>query len=269
MLAADATELLRLCGICRPDAVIVDAVAGQDTATAALLERLRAVAGQPAVLLLVEQNSALRAVDRGTPVHLVLRADCLMALADVLNRLPEAGSAHATPLHPAVPALLTERELDVLRLLSLGCRSTEVGSILGVSARTVENHKRRIFAKLGVHGETQAVASVIRLGLLRQPAVHSPARLTPRESEIIELAAAGHSVKQTARVLNISVKTVESIQSHLFSKLGVRGRTGAVAAVYRRDETGTGLAAGAGAATSTGAATGTIAGAGTATSTGT
>jgi DNA-binding CsgD family transcriptional regulator len=110
---------------------------------------------------------------------------------------------------------------------------------------------------------------VIRLGLLRQQAVHSPARLTPRESEIIELAAAGHSVKQTARVLNISVKTVESIQSHLFSKLGVRGRTGAVAAVYRCDETGTSLAAGTSAATSTGAATGTIAGAGTATSTGT
>jgi DNA-binding NarL/FixJ family response regulator len=136
--------------------------------------------------------------------------------------------------HPTSPTrgLLTCRELDVLRQLSHGRRSSQVGAQLGVSARTVENHKRRIFAKLGVHSETQAVAEAIRLGLLRGRPPARWARLTPRETEILELAAAGHSVKQTARVLNISIKTVESIQSHLFRKLGVSGRTGAVAAVY-------------------------------------
>jgi DNA-binding CsgD family transcriptional regulator len=125
----------------------------------------------------------------------------------------------------------------VLRLLSLGHRSLEIGSALGVSAHTVENHKRRIFAKLDARSETQAVAEAIRLGLVRRPPVRRTARLTPRESEIINLAAAGNSVKQTARALNISVKTVESIQSNLFRKLGVSGRTGAVAAVYGREQT--------------------------------
>jgi len=231
VLAADSAELLRLCGTVRLDAVIADAVSGQDTAS--LLDRLRAVAGQAAVVLLVEQGSVLQPADRCGPDQPVLRADCLMTLADALDRLPDPASALTSP---RTAALLTGRELDVLRLLSLGRRSPEVGAILGVSAHTVENHKRRIFAKLDVHGETQAVAEAIRLGLLRQPPLRGSARLTPREFEIIELAAAGRSVKQTARALNISVKTVESIQSHLFCKLGVRGRTGAVAAVYGRED---------------------------------
>lgn len=160
----------------------------------------------------------------------------------VLDALASRPPAHAPPAaeaadveRAAVP--LTGRELDVLRLLSLGRRSLEIGSVLGVSAHTVENHKRRIFAKLGARSETQAVAEAIRRGLVRRPPAVRTARLTPRESEIINLAAAGNSVKQTARALNISVKTVESIQSHLFRKLGVSGRTGAVAAVYGREET--------------------------------
>jgi DNA-binding CsgD family transcriptional regulator len=144
---------------------------------------------------------------------------------------------------------LTARELDVLRLLSLGRRSTEVGELLGVSARTVENHKRRIFAKLDVHGETQAVAEGIRRGLLRQAPSSRAPRLTARESEIISLAAAGNSVKQTARVLNISVKTVESIQTHLYRKLGVSSRTGAVAAVYGCGDTRLARSFGAGGST--------------------
>ena len=163
-----------------------------------------------------------------------------------------AGPNHSPPDEPApnttapapngtasvdpAPCTLTGRELDVLRLLSFGHRSLEIGSVLGVSAHTVENHKRRIFAKLGARSETQAVAEAIRLGLVRRPPGRRAARLTPRESEIIHLAAAGNSVKQTARALNISVKTVESIQSHLFRKLGVSGRTGAVAMMYGREE---------------------------------
>lgn len=147
-----------------------------------------------------------------------------------------AATSPQTPQAAPATTPLTSRELDVLRLLSLGRRSLEIGSVLGVSAHTVENHKRRIFAKLGARSETQAVAEALRRGLVRRPPAPGAARLTPRESEIINLAAAGNSVKQTARALNISVKTVESIQSHLFRKLGVSGRTGAVAVVYGRDE---------------------------------
>jgi DNA-binding NarL/FixJ family response regulator len=53
--------------------------------------------------------------------------------------------------------------------------------------------------------------------------------LTARECDILRSGAQGHSIRQTARLLGIAPKTVENIQTHLFRKLGVRNRAGAVA----------------------------------------
>ncbi len=206
--------------------------------------RLRVIVQSPDPL----SRELIAGLLRGHP-----RVGVVLLAADEAQQAADLRCDHACCLPDAVvvDTPLTARELDVLRLLSLGRRSTEVGELLGVSARTVENHKRRIFAKLDVHGETQAVAEGIRRGLLRRQPASRPARLTARESEIISLAAAGSSVKQTARALNISVKTVESIQSHLFRKLGVSSRTGAVAAVYGRDDARPARSAGAGGPTQT------------------
>jgi DNA-binding NarL/FixJ family response regulator len=68
----------------------------------------------------------------------------------------------------AAPAL-TGRELEVLRLIGAGRTTREISGALGVSRRTVENHKRRIFAKLDVQSQAHAVASAARLGLLTLP----------------------------------------------------------------------------------------------------
>jgi two-component system, NarL family, nitrate/nitrite response regulator NarL len=53
--------------------------------------------------------------------------------------------------------------------------------------------------------------------------------LTARECDILRYGAQGYSIRQTARLLGIAPKTVENIQTHLFRKLGVRNRAGAVA----------------------------------------
>ncbi|HJR25601.1 MAG TPA: helix-turn-helix transcriptional regulator, partial [Acidimicrobiales bacterium] len=62
----------------------------------------------------------------------------------------------------------------------------------------------------------------------RGPRVTSSADLTPRERQILLSIDRGESVKQTARSLGISPKTVENLQSRLFSKLDVRNRAQAV-----------------------------------------
>jgi len=54
--------------------------------------------------------------------------------------------------------------------------------------------------------------------------------LTRREQEIIASIGRGHSAKQTARLLGISVRTVENLQSSLFRKLGVHSKAAALAA---------------------------------------
>jgi DNA-binding NarL/FixJ family response regulator len=57
--------------------------------------------------------------------------------------------------------------------------------------------------------------------------------LTPRELDILRSIDAGESVKQTARTLGISAKTVENLQSRLFRKLSVRNRAQAVSRSYQ------------------------------------
>ena len=64
---------------------------------------------------------------------------------------------------------LTERELEILRLLSEGNRPAEVAAKLFVSIKTVKNHLTSVYAKLGVQTGAQAVAEAYRRGLVSLP----------------------------------------------------------------------------------------------------
>jgi DNA-binding NarL/FixJ family response regulator len=66
---------------------------------------------------------------------------------------------------PAYPAGLTEREVEVLRLLARGLSNAEIGEQLVVSPRTVGAHLRSIFGKLDVTTRTAAahVAEELKL----------------------------------------------------------------------------------------------------------
>ena len=63
----------------------------------------------------------------------------------------------------------------------------------------------------------------------------SPARLTPRETEILSLLADGRSQRDMAQLLSISPKTVGLHIEHILGKLDVHSRAEAVAAAYRRN----------------------------------
>jgi DNA-binding NarL/FixJ family response regulator len=58
-------------------------------------------------------------------------------------------------------AALTSREIEVLGTMSDGLSTKAVAHHLGISIKTVESHKTRIFDKLGVHTQAQAVAIAI------------------------------------------------------------------------------------------------------------
>ena len=59
------------------------------------------------------------------------------------------------------PHNLTGRQRQILSLVSRGFAAKQVARHLGISEKTVENHKTRIFAKLGVPNQTAAVAQLI------------------------------------------------------------------------------------------------------------
>ena len=63
--------------------------------------------------------------------------------------------------------LLSHREIQVLGEIGAGSTTRLVAQAMGISPKTVENHKQRIFAKLGVQNQAHAVAVALRQGLLQ------------------------------------------------------------------------------------------------------
>jgi DNA-binding NarL/FixJ family response regulator len=80
-----------------------------------------------------------------------------------LNRLStkDGRRAPTTLINP-----LSERELDVLKLLTAGCSNKEIGARLNITEGTVKNHMTNVLGKLGVLDRTQAALKARELGLI-------------------------------------------------------------------------------------------------------
>ncbi len=61
---------------------------------------------------------------------------------------------------------LTDREIQVLRLVAEGATNTEISDTLSISHHTVKSHVVNIFNKLGVNDRTQAAVWAIRHGVI-------------------------------------------------------------------------------------------------------
>ena len=64
------------------------------------------------------------------------------------------------------PDPLTERETEILRLLSGGYSNKEIANSLRVAEGTVKNHVSNILSKLGVRDRTRAVLKALELGIV-------------------------------------------------------------------------------------------------------
>jgi len=65
-----------------------------------------------------------------------------------------------------LPDTLSEREAEVLQLLTAGLSNQEIAERLIVSLNTIKTHVKNIYAKLGVESRTQAIARARQLGIL-------------------------------------------------------------------------------------------------------
>jgi DNA-binding NarL/FixJ family response regulator len=74
------------------------------------------------------------------------------------------------------PDRLTERELQLLQLVSLGLSNRAIAQRLSISLNTVKYHLKNILQKLDVQNRTEAVAIAIRDGLLDQKGADEPER---------------------------------------------------------------------------------------------
>lgn len=170
--AADGNEALRLADTLLPDVVLLDLTMppGNGIETAKRLKELH-----PAIVVLIltmhEDESLLHEALRvGASGYLIKRA----AEAEILQAI------HATVrgdiyVHPAMTRALlhqpvttehrrfsavdalTPRELDVLRLLARGNTNRQIAELLGLSMRTVENHRANLMGKLGLTSRVELV----------------------------------------------------------------------------------------------------------------
>ena len=65
------------------------------------------------------------------------------------------------------PANLSEREVEVLRLIASGLANKQIAHSLNIAEPTVKNHLRSIFGKLGVQDRTEAAIAAIQRGIVQ------------------------------------------------------------------------------------------------------
>ena len=99
----------------------------------------------------------------------VVRATLRRALSsEPAEQAPPAWAADQTqPVGRFLAEHLTHREIEILRLAASGRSVDELADELYVSPNTVKTHLAHCYDKLGAHNRTEAIALVVRAGVLR------------------------------------------------------------------------------------------------------
>jgi DNA-binding NarL/FixJ family response regulator len=159
----------------RPSVAIVDANMPDLLGTEVARRALR-VSPETAVVMYTaygDQALLVEALDTGVRGFVLKNAPLDELLRAV--RLAVAGGTYVDPTVAGAFAgreraggpTLTERERDVLRLLSEGHDNEEIGQRLYISPETVRTHLRKAMTKLGASTRTQAVAVALRTEIIR------------------------------------------------------------------------------------------------------
>ena len=126
------------------------------------------------VVLTMQENPAYaREALRAGALAYVLKEAAQAELVEAVRRAaageiylnPQLGARIAAEPPPGPPDNLTERELEVLRLIALGLTNREVAEQLYLSIRTVETHRQHIQQKLGLSGRAELVRYALDNGM--------------------------------------------------------------------------------------------------------
>jgi two-component system, NarL family, response regulator LiaR len=174
--ASNGAEAIELARQLRPDVVLMDLlmpVMDGIAATAAIRTELPETE-VIALTSVLESTAVVGAMKAGAIGYLLkdtqapeLRRAIKAAAAGQVQLSPQASAYLMRELRtPETIEALTEREMEVLRLLVQGHSNKEIARALQIAEDTVKVHVKHILAKLGVQSRTQAVLYAIRLGLV-------------------------------------------------------------------------------------------------------
>jgi DNA-binding NarL/FixJ family response regulator len=159
----------------QPDVILLDVVMPRKSGFDALPE-LRKVAPQARVIMLSMQtspSSIRQALNSGAAGYVAKHAS-ETDLLDAIRRVaagsryvdPELGGDLVVSDAAALTEPISERERDVLVLLTLGYMNQEIAAMLFISVRTVETHRAHIMQKLDLKTRAELVLYALAKGLI-------------------------------------------------------------------------------------------------------
>jgi len=173
--ANDGSDAVRLASELQPDVVVMDVVMPQVDGIEAI-RRIRS-AGVPAKVIVLtsfaDDQKVFAAVragaagyllkdvrpdELGEAIRTVMRDEALLNPRVAATLMQEFAHQARLP----VAGALTEREMDVLRLLAKGRSNKEIALELGVAEKTVKTHVSSILSKLQLADRTQAALFAVR-----------------------------------------------------------------------------------------------------------
>ncbi len=133
-------------------------------------EKNKAIQLMGKVLTLTEPEGFIRIfVDEGLPMFRLLSETASRGIMpEYIGRLVTAFKAEKEGNEEMQPLIdpLSQRELEVLKLIALGLSNHEIGEKLFLALDTVKGHNRRIFSKLDVKNRTMAITKARSLNIL-------------------------------------------------------------------------------------------------------
>jgi len=172
-----------------PDVLVTDLGLPDGSGNELIREVTRAETPGLAMVITVfgDEHSLIEAIEAGATGYL-LKSTPMSEVADAVLQLLEGGSPISAPIArhllrrfqtaasagggdaggsgaTAAPEL-TQREMDVLRLVAKGFQFGEIAKVLEVSPHTVTSHVRHIYRKLDVHSRGAAVHEAVSLGII-------------------------------------------------------------------------------------------------------
>lgn len=169
--ASDGHEAVAMAGKLQPDVILMDVRMPVCDGVAATREiHLRFPWIRVLVLTTFDEDEliwhSLQAGALGYLLKSTAAAQIATAIRNLAQGYGQLGPTIAERVFAQLPAptpkksdwrhLLSERELDVLRLIAQGSNNREISQTLHLSEGTVKNHVTRIFCQLGVRDRTQA-----------------------------------------------------------------------------------------------------------------